>query len=70
MKMYARVARRVTSGAFSYSSGQFPRPAERLAVWHDFSNHSPFLRNSRSQRVWVEQESFRPVPLPRDNSRW
>src|SRR2546426_10721839 len=39
--------------------GQFPRPAERLAVRHNFGNHSPFVCATRCQRLWVQQERLR-----------
>src|SRR5579864_823423 len=45
--------------SFQVQFGQFPRPAESLTVRHNLGNHSPFIRCTRRQWLWIEQERLR-----------
>src|ERR1700751_1946262 len=56
--MYARVAAS-NFRSLQVQRGQFPRPTERLTVRHNLRNHSPFVRGTRRQRLWVQQERLR-----------
>src|SRR5439155_693730 len=57
-KVYARVAARHLR-SLQVQSRQFPRATKRLAVRHNFRNHSPFIGGPRRQRLWVEQKRLR-----------
>src|SRR4029077_15401672 len=57
-EVYAGVAAR-HFWSLQVELGQFPGPAERLAVWHNFGNHSPFICGTRRYRLWIQQECLR-----------
>src|SRR6266853_2988290 len=57
-EVYAGVAAR-HFWSLKVELGQFTCPAERLAVRHNFGNHSPFICGTRRERLWVEQERLR-----------
>jgi hypothetical protein len=46
--------------SFEVERGQLRCPGEHFAVWHDLRDHSPFVRRTRSQRLWIQQERLRP----------
>src|SRR5258708_8347746 len=53
---------RVAASHFRYlevQSSEFPRSAERFSVRHNFGNHAPFVRGTRCQRLWIQQERLR-----------
>jgi hypothetical protein len=52
----------VAASHFRYlevQSGEFPRSAERLSIRHYFGNHTPVVRGTRFQRLWIQQERLR-----------
>src|SRR6266478_1508762 len=51
-KVDARVAARHFR-SFQVQFGEFARPAERLTARHNFGNHSPFVRGTRRERLWI-----------------
>src|ERR1700731_3135532 len=57
-KVDARVAARHFR-SFQVQLGEFARPAERLTARHNFGNHSPFVRGTRRERLWIQQEGLR-----------
>src|SRR6266478_257409 len=57
-KVDARVAAR-HFWSFQVQLGEFACPAERLTARHNFGNHSPFVRGTRRERLWIQQERFR-----------
>src|ERR1700731_341723 len=57
-KVDARVAARHFR-RFQVQLGEFAHPAERLTARHNFGNHSPFVRGTRRERLWIQQERFR-----------
>src|SRR5258708_14679560 len=53
---------RVAASHFRYlevQSSESPRSAERFSVRHNFGNHAPFVRGTRCQRLWIQQERLR-----------
>jgi hypothetical protein len=56
--MYARMAAG-HFGSLQLQLGHLSCSGQRLAVRHNLSNHSPFLRGLRRERLWVEQERLR-----------
>src|SRR6202011_222040 len=56
-KVDARVAARHFR-RFQVQLGEFARPAERLTARHNFGNHSPFVRGTRRERLWIQQEGL------------
>src|SRR5580698_1886965 len=57
--MYARIAARYLR-RFQIKRGQLARPAESLTVRNDLGNHPPFIRSTRREGLWVEQERLCP----------
>src|ERR1700739_2473070 len=56
--MYARIAAG-HFGSLQVQLGQFPRPTERLAIRHNFGNHSPFIGRASRERLWIKKERLR-----------
>ena len=54
-----RVLRRVTSGAFRYSSANSRARLSALPLGHNFGHYPPFLCGARRQRLRVQQEGLR-----------